>query len=201
MNAPSLLRVLLRGLAVAAVSVGAAGAVVHAAGGDPAAPVVPAAIRAPAGASLVARFHATGAQVYQCAAAAAGRYAWTLKRPDATLLDAAGAPVGTHTAGPTWTMTKDGSSVKAEKLAQADAPAAGAVPWLLLRATSTSGHGSFSQVTYVQRIGTQGGQAPAAGCDAQAAGKETRASYSAEYVFYTGGATRPAAAAPDRKKP
>ncbi|HXU62591.1 MAG TPA: DUF3455 domain-containing protein [Polyangia bacterium] len=196
MNHPSLLRVLVRGLAVAAVSV-AAGAVVHAAGGEP---VVPAAIRAPAGASLVARFHATGAQVYECAAAA-GRYAWTLKRPDATLVDGAGAPVGTHTAGPTWTMTKDGSSVKAEKLAQADAPVAGAVPWLLLRATSTAGHGSFSQVTYVQRIGTQGGQAPAAGCDAQAAGKETRASYSADYVFYTGGATKPAASAPDRKKP
>src|SRR6185312_7711193 len=106
MNHPSLLRVLVRGLAVAAVSV-AAGAVVHAAGGEP---VVPAAIRAPAGASLVARFHATGAQVYECAAAA-GRYAWTLKRPDATLVDGAGAPVGTHTAGPTWTMTKDGSSV------------------------------------------------------------------------------------------
>ena len=197
MNGRSRLAALLRGLAVAAVSTGA---IVHAAGGEPAASVVPAAIRPPAGASPVARFHATGAQVYACAAAA-GRYAWTLKRPDATLVDAAGAPVGTHTAGPTWTMTRDGSSVKAEKLAQADAPVAGAVPWLLLRATSTAGHGSLSQVTYVQRIGTQGGQAPAAGCDAQAAGKETRASYSADYVFYTGGATRPAATAPDRKKP
>lgn len=165
----------------------AGGGAVQAAGAEHS-PAVPAALRVPAGARMLARFHATGAQVYVCAAAA-GHYAWTLQRPDATLVDAAGAPVGTHTAGPTWTMTKDGSSVKGQKVAQSDAPAAGAVPWLLLRATGTGGHGQLSQVTYIQRLGTQGGQAPAGGCDAKAAGKETRAPYSADYVFYTGGAT------------
>ncbi|HEY4394434.1 MAG TPA: DUF3455 domain-containing protein [Polyangia bacterium] len=147
---------------------------------------VPAALRVPAGARPIAKFHATGAQVYKCAATD-GKYGWALARPDATLHDASGAAVGTHTAGPTWT-SKDGSAVVAAKIEQAPAPTPGAVAWLLLRAISTSGSGLFSAVTFVQRIDTQGGTPPATGCDAPHVGTETRASYSADYYFYAGGA-------------
>jgi hypothetical protein len=148
-------------------------------------PKVPAALRVPAGAKPIARFHATGAQVYKCTVTG-GTYAWALERPDATLHDPSGAAVGTHGAGPTWT-SKDGSSVVGAKVEQAAAPVASAVPWLLLRATSTSGAGLFSGVTFVQRIDTQGGTPPGGGCDAAHAGSETRATYSADYYFYTGG--------------
>jgi hypothetical protein len=153
-------------------------------------PAVPAAIQVPAGAKLARRFHATGAQVYTCAAPAPGgaaTFAWTLKRPDATLFDAAGAKAGTHGAGPTWTAT-DGSAVVAQKAAQADAPIPGAVAWLLLRTTSSTGKGIFSAVTYVQRLETKGGKAPATGCDAKAVGTETRVAYSADYLFFEKGA-------------
>jgi Protein of unknown function (DUF3455) len=149
-------------------------------------PNLPEVLRVPAGAKPTARFHATGAQVYTCVATD-GKYGWVLARPDATLRDASGAVVGTHGAGPTWT-SKDGSSVVGKKLEQAPAPVAGAVPWLLLRATSTSGAGQFGAVSFVQRVDTKGGTAAAAGCDATHAGAETRASYSADYYFYTGGA-------------
>jgi hypothetical protein len=165
-----------------------------AAGPAPAAPDVPAAIRVPAGAKLIEKFHATGAQVYGCAATD-GKYAWTLKRPDATLTDAKGAEAGKHGAGPSWTA-KDGSSVTAAKAAQADAPAADAVPWLLLKATSTSGKGKFGQVSFVQRLGTKGGKAPATGCDAAHNASELRVDYSADYYFYTGGATPASPAKP-----
>ncbi len=175
------------GLAIALLGVGAAA---RAAG-----PAVPVPLRVPAGAKLIARFHATGAQVYGCAAAAAGQFAWTLKRPDATLFDPAGAPAGTHTAGPTWTA-KDGSAVVGEKLAQADAPTPDAVPWLLLRAKSSSGTGQLNQTTFIQRLQTKGGKAPATGCDAGKAGAEVRAPYSADYLFYAGGAAAPAKAKP-----
>ena len=154
------------------------------------APEVPAAIRVPAGAKLVEKLHATGAQVYGCAAAADGKYGWTLKRPDATLTDAAGAAAGKHGAGPSWTA-KDGSAVTGAKVAQADAPAADAVPWLLLRATSTTGKGKFSAVTFIQRLGTKGGKAPAIGCDAAHKDAELPVSYSADYYFYAGGAAKP----------
>lgn len=160
-------------------------------GAGPAAsvPEVPAAIRVPAGAKLVEKLHATGAQVYGCAAAD-GKYAWTLKRPDATLTDAKGAEAGKHGAGPSWTA-KDGSSVTGAKVAQADAPATDAVPWLLLRATSTSGKGRFGEVSFIQRLATKGGKAPASGCDATHVGAELRVDYSADYYLYKGGASKP----------
>jgi len=158
------------------------------AAGAPAAPDVPAAIRVPAGAKLVEKLHATGAQVYGCAATDA-KFGWTLKRPDATLTDAKGAEAGKHGAGPSWTA-KDGSSVTGAKAAQADAPAADAVPWLLLRATATSGKGRFSQITFIHRLDTKGGKAPPTGCDAAHDGKELRVDYSADYYFYAGGASK-----------
>ncbi|HEY7375769.1 MAG TPA: DUF3455 domain-containing protein [Polyangia bacterium] len=164
----------------------------RAAGPAPGAPDVPAPIRVPAGAKLVEKLHATGAQVYGCAATdgGGGKYGWTLKRPDATLADAKGAEAGKHGAGPAWTA-KDGSSVTGAKVAQADAPAADAIPWLLLRATATTGKGRFSQVTFVQRLATKGGKAPATGCDAAHDGKELRVDYTADYYFFTGGASKP----------
>ena len=159
------------------------------AAGAPAAPDVPAPIRVPAGAKLVEKLHATGAQVYGCGATD-GKYGWTLKRPDATLTDAKGGEAGKHGAGPSWTAT-DGSAVTGAKVAQADAPAPDAVPWLLLRAASTSGKGRFSQVSFIQRLSTKGGKAPATGCDAAHAGAELRVDYSADYYFYAGGASKP----------
>jgi hypothetical protein len=150
-------------------------------------PAVPAALAVPETAKLAVHLHATGAQIYTCLAApGATAYAWTLLKPDATLFDQKGIAVGTHGAGPTWTA-KDGSSVVAKKVAQADAPAADAVAWLLLRADKSSDRGLFSHVTYVQRVGTKKGKPPAATCDAGAAKTEARADYSAEYYFYVGG--------------
>lgn len=153
-------------------------------------PDVPAAIRVPAGAKLVEKLHATGAQVYGCAAAD-GKFGWTLKRPDATLTDAKGGEAGKHGAGPSWTA-KDGSAVTGAKVAQADAPVTDAVPWLLLKATSTTGKGRFSGVSFIQRLSTKGGKAPGTGCDAAHAGSELRVDYSADYYFYSGGAAAPA---------
>jgi Protein of unknown function (DUF3455) len=133
---------------------------------------------------VLAHFHAVGAQVYSCAqTAGATGYAWTLQKPDATLFDQKGEAVGTHGAGPTWTL-KDGSSVVAKKIAQADAPAADAIPWLLLRADKTSDRGLLSKVTYVHRVDTKKGKPPATKCDATQANKEARSDYSAEYYFY-----------------
>lgn len=152
------------------------------------APKVPAAIAVPetakTPAKVAAHFHATGAQVYACVAGTvAATYAWTLQRPDATLLDQKGAPAGKHGAGPIWTA-KDGSTVTGKKLAQADAPTADAIPWLLLHAEKTSGDGLFSKVTYVQRVATNKGKPPTTKCDATTPKGETRVDYSADYYFY-----------------
>jgi hypothetical protein len=152
-------------------------------------PSVPPAIMVPAMAQVAARFHAVGAQVYACGPGPAGgapAYAWTLKKPDATLSGDDGRAAGTHGAGPSWTST-DGSSVVGKKLAQADAPAGDAIPWLLVGAVSTTGAGVFSGVTYIQRIATSGGKAPASGCSAETVNAETRVPYAADYYFFRGG--------------
>jgi hypothetical protein len=171
-------------------------------------PVAPA-LEPPAGATVKLHAHAVGAQVYTCAASggpspdagaggAAGvtTYAWVLKAPDAKLYDSSGTQVGTHGAGPSWTW-RDGSVANGTKVAELNAPVADAISWLLLRVTSTTGAGLLSDATYVQRLNTAGGKAPASGCDATTAGTETRSGYSADYYFYSGGGASAWLAAPD----
>jgi len=166
--------------------------------GTPTTTPVPPELDVPAGAILKIQDHGVGVQIYTCAAsggadagadAGATTYAWVLKAPDAQLFDwLTNVQVGTHGAGPHWTSTVDGSVVNGTKAVQVDSPLATAIPWLLLRATSTSGTGVFSDVTYVQRVNTTGGRAPATGCDSTTVGTDVRVDYTADYYFYTGGA-------------
>ena len=149
------------------------------------APTTPEAIQVPAGAEPVLKVHAKGAQVYVCGPKkdAPKEFEWSLKAPDAELFDADGKSVGKHFAGPTW-QANDGSKVVGALTAKVDAPSAAAIPWLLLEAKSTEGQGVLAHVTYVQRIETEGGKAPAAGCDKAHAQAEARVDYQADYFFY-----------------
>jgi hypothetical protein len=138
---------------------------------------VPTAIAAP-GENTVATFHAEGAQVYECKAAADGKLAWTFREPIATLiLD--GKTVGRHYAGPNWELS-DGSAVVGKAVANAPGKNAGDIPWLKLEVTAQRGSGTLSGVTTVQRINTQGGVHSGA-CDK--AGAFHSAPYVADYVF------------------
>jgi hypothetical protein len=143
---------------------------------------VPVQIKPREGQALVAEAHATGFQVYTCKNDG-GKYAWTLKGPDAELFDKAGKAVGRHFAGPTWEWS-DKSQVIGKVAASALSPDADSIPWLLLAATGHSGEGVLSKVTNIQRLNTKGGKAPAGGCDAAHEGQETRAAYTADYFFY-----------------
>lgn len=73
--------------------------------------------------------------------------------------------------------------MKGAKLASADAPKPTAVPWLLLSATPAA-EGTFAHVTHVQRLDTEGGKAPASGCDASHLGAKALVPYKATYYFY-----------------
>jgi hypothetical protein len=144
---------------------------------------VPAALKVPAGRRLVTTALAKGAQLYACADAGGGAFAWKLEGPDAELSDPQGKPIGKHYAGPTWEAA-DGSKVVGKVVAKADAPVPGAIQWLLMDAQSAGGPGAFAGVKSVQRVDTRGGVAPASGCDAQHAGAKARADYQATYRFY-----------------
>lgn len=129
---------------------------------------------------------AKGVQIYECRAAAQrpGSFEWAFVAPDAELFDAHGTRVGRHYAGPYWEAA-DGSRIKGEVKARADAPAADAIPWLLLGAASAGPQGTYSEVKTIQRVNTRGGTAPSGGCSAASAGRQARIAYTADYYLYT----------------
>jgi Protein of unknown function (DUF3455) len=143
---------------------------------------VPPQIQAPAGEQLFLQVHAKGDQVYTCKSESA-QYTWTLKAPDAQLLDKDGKPFGKHFAGPSWEAS-DGSRVTGKAVANAPSPDADSIPWLLVNIVNHEGTGVLSRATSIQRINTKGGKAPASGCDVAHAGQEVRVPYSADYLFY-----------------
>lgn len=168
---------------VLAAFVGLAGSAT--AQGTPAVDIVPANLTPPAGNVLLFALHADGVQIYACEAKPddASSFVWTFKAPEADLLNQRGELVGDHFAGPTW-QGFDGSAVVGAVLERADSPDPGSIPWLLLEAKEHTGSGVFSTITFVQRLDTVGGVAPADGCDADHAGAEVRQPYEATYAFY-----------------
>ncbi len=128
---------------------------------------------------------AKGVQIYTCKATkTANQYEWTLKAPEAVLLNSKnGNQIGKHYGGPTWEAS-DGSKVVGEVKTRANAPSTNNIPWLLLAAKSNAGNGIFSQVNYIQRVDTIGGKAPTSGCDSNRVNAEARVYYTALYYFY-----------------
>lgn len=148
-------------------------------------PQVPENLKVPETEAVLLKALGKGKQIYVCSAKPGdkGQFAWVLDRPQAELMDEKGAVVGKHYKGPVWEAA-DGSKVGGQVQQRANAPNGNAVPWLLLKATSHEGMGIFARVTYVQRVNTEGGLAPPAGCDKSHAGAEAPADYQANYFFY-----------------
>lgn len=145
---------------------------------------IPENLRVPAGEVLTLQARATGVQIYRCSAGKddPARFEWSLTAPEAGLFDRAGKQIGKHYAGPSWEAA-DGSKVVGEVAARAS-PNPNGIAWLLLKAKSTQGSGTFAAVRYVQRLHTAGGNAPLDGCSQATAGREARVPYSADYLFY-----------------
>jgi len=135
--------------------------------------------------SLTMVVPARGVQIYECRAVKdkAGAYEWAFVAPEAELFDTRGNRIGKHYGGPHW-ESNDGSKVVGAVKERADAPAADAIPWLLLSAKSVGPAGSFSRVTSIQRVNTVGGVAPKGGCSQAEAGKPARVPYTADYYFF-----------------
>jgi hypothetical protein len=142
-------------------------------------------IRVPKEQKVVLKALGKGVQIYNCKAKAddPSKFEWRFKAPEADLTNKHGKRIAKHYEGPTW-EANDGSKVVGEVLKKADAPRPGAVPWLLLKAKSNEGTGTFARVTYIQRVDTQGGVPPATGCDQARVNTEARVDYRANYYFY-----------------
>lgn len=131
---------------------------------------------APVGSTLVFRAFATGVQIYRWNGAS-----WVFVSPLATLYADAGGhgQVATHFAGPTWLSNSGGKVVGT--VAERCTKDAASIPWLSLTAVP-DGPGVFSQVTFIQRLNTVGGNAPST--PGSVVGDEARVPYTADYLFY-----------------
>ena len=144
----------------------------------------------PAGNKVIWHCYASGVQIYQVTESTTvpGQYVWTFVAPSATLYLKPNftKQVGTHYAGPTWEATlgpKKNLFVVGTKLSSVTEDVT-AVPWLLLQATPNTDPGYFSNVTFIQRLYTTGGLAPATVPTADQLGTQESIPYTAEYYFF-----------------
>lgn len=160
----------------------------------------PPSLAVPAGHTPYLSADAVGTQNYICLPSASG-VAWVHVGPQATLFGRGTRQLTTHfldvnpmegVARAAWQHSVDSSRVWARAVASSSDPAwvaPGAVPWLLLETMGADGgprgRGQLAGTSYIQRVQTSGGVAPAVGC-AQAADVGARAfvPYTTVYVFY-----------------
>ena len=142
-------------------------------------------LRPPSSEAPALMLSAKGVQIYECRSKTdqAGTYEWTFIAPEAELFDVRGSKAGRHYAGPHW-ESSDASKIVGTVKERADAPEAGAIPWLLLTAKSVGPEGALSKITSVQRVNTAGGVAPKSGCSSGTAGTQVRVDYTADYYFF-----------------
>jgi hypothetical protein len=144
-------------------------------------PRVPPELDPPAGHVLHAVLKARGVQVYECRAAA-----WALLEPAASLTGVTVHPVkkvsALHFRGPSWQSDQDGSLLEGDPDGVVRVPSEqpGSIQQLRIRAKSARGDGVFGRVTYIQRLDTVGGVAPAGSC----ARGTTAVPYRAVYRFF-----------------
>jgi uncharacterized protein DUF3455 len=174
-------------------------------------PPVPANLEVEAGHRAFLVGHAAGTQNYICLPSGAG-FAWTLFTPQATLFDGRHKQIITHFFSPnpvevgtpvraTWEHSRDTSMVWGQVVpdgASTDPAfvAPGAIAWLKIQVVGAqdgptvadhgrSRHGVLTPSTFIQRLNTFGGVAPATGCAASAdVGKKAFVPYTADYFFY-----------------
>lgn len=129
--------------------------------------------------TIIATFHAEGAQVYECKATSSGTgLAWTFREPIATLIDN-GKTVGRHFAGPHWALD-DGSLVQARVAETVAGSTSDDIPILKLNVIQNEGRGSLGRASEVYRVNTHLGVLQGA-CSKPS---ELRSMpYSADYVF------------------
>jgi len=152
-------------------------------------PQTTASLKVPEGRVLMEELQAKGVQIYECGADKAddSKYAWNFNAPEADLFETRGKlkgeKIGKHYGGPTW-EGNDGSKVVGEVRTSENSPDYNSISWLLLAVKSNSGDGIFAKTTNIQRLETNGGKAPADGCDRAHLGTQIRVPYSAKYFFY-----------------
>ena len=146
---------------------------------------LPDAVKVPAGQKVAMETVGVGEITYVCREkqAAAGQFEWVFVGPVAVLNDRSGKAVGKYYGPPATWEAMDGSKVAGAQVAIAPA-APGSIPLQLVKANPAMGQGAMTGVSYIQRVATKGGVAPAASCGMDSKGKREIVKYEADYIFW-----------------
>lgn len=146
---------------------------------------LPAAVQVPAGQRVAMETVGAGDITYECRAKKdmPSDFEWVFVGPDAKLMDRAGKTIGRYFGPPATWESNDGSKVTATQVAVAPA-GAGNIPLQLVKANPAMGMGAMQGITYIQRVATQGGVAPAMACAAGNAGQKQVVKYQADYILW-----------------
>jgi hypothetical protein len=166
-------------------------------------PPVPTKIEVPPPHVAFLRGRGFGTQNYECQPVSSlGRVDWVLFTPQATLFGDLDEQLITHFFSPNpdendivrvaWQHSRDTSTVWGrliESSVDSNFVAAGAIPWLLIEKAGAqagpTGGDTLSRTSFIQRVNTEGGVAPATGCDRPTdIGKRQFVPYAADYFFY-----------------
>jgi len=143
-------------------------------------------VKVPAGHKVAMETVGLGNITYECRVKsnAVGQFEWVFVGPDARLMDRGGKLVGKYFGPPATWESMDGSKVTGAQVAVAPAMA-GNIPYQLVKANPAMGNGTMTGVSYIQRVGTKGGVAPAMPCSAGNVGQKEVVQYQADYIFYS----------------
>lgn len=145
---------------------------------------MPANVQVPAGNKVVLETVGVGTITYECRAKKdiAG-FEWVFVGPEAKLMDRAGKQIGRYFGPPATWQSNDGSMLTGAQVAVSPA-SPGNIPLQLVKANPAIGAGAMQGLTFIQRVATKGGVAPAAACDAASMGSKQIVNYQADYIFW-----------------
>jgi len=146
---------------------------------------LPPSVQVPAGHSVAMQTVGSGRITYECKAKkdTVDQFEWAFIGPDAVLSDRSGKTVGRYYGPPATWESQDGSKVTATQVAVAPA-GTGNIPYQLVKANPAMGEGAMRGVSYIQRVATKGGIAPAMPCAAANSGSKETVPYQADYIFW-----------------
>jgi len=145
---------------------------------------LPTAVQVPAGNVVVLETVGVGKITYECRAKKdASGVEWVFVGPDAVLNDRSGKQIGRYYGPPATWEAADGSKVTGAQVAVSPA-SPGNIPLQLVKANPATGNGAMVGITFIQRVATKGGVAPASTCDMAATGKKEIVNYRSDYILY-----------------
>lgn len=146
---------------------------------------LPVAVQVPAGNKVALETVGVGDITYQCNAKKdmPGQFEWVFVGPEAKLNDRNGKQVGKYYGPPATWESMDGSKLTGTQVAVSPGTA-GNIPLQLVKANPASGNGAMMGITYILRVNTIGGVAPASACAASNLGSKQIVKYQADYIFY-----------------